>query len=277
MEFCSDFNAWSAAMKRVDPGISILGPELSWRYFPQGGSDDWLTPFLSRCRGRFDLVAIHRHPFAASAGTIANAMGDGAQLRQVVQGVRAQMAASGLAQVPLAITEADTSWDGRPENGTQSASPQTFYAGLWIADSLGAAIAQQLWAKCYWSLSEGWTLGIIEAGTGRPRPSYHAFRMVAEHVGPTLLQATAPAGISVYASRSASGAATALLVVNKNPTSNEETIVLSGASGAPASRTYEFPPYSLTALSIPDDGGAMRVWSCTKALADVGSPPEQVQ
>ena len=275
-QFCSDFNAWSTAMKRADSAISILGPELSWRYFPQTGSDDWLAPFLSRCRGRFDVVAIHRYPFAASASTIANAMGDVAQFRQVVQGVRAQMAASGLAQTPLAVTEANISWDGTPEYSTQSASPQTFYAGLWVADSLGAAIAQQLWAMCYWSLSEDWTLGFIEAG-GRPRPSYYAFQMVAEHVGPVLLPATVPSGFSVYASRSPGGDATSLLVVDKNPTSNQETIALAGVPGAPASRSYEFPAYSLTALSIPDDGGAMRVWSYTKALADAGSPPQQVQ
>jgi hypothetical protein len=276
-QFCADFNAFSAAMKRVDPGIWILGPELSWRYYPQTGSNDWLTPFLSRCRGRFDVVTIHRYPFAANESTIANAMGDVSRFRQVVQGVRAQMAASGLAQAPLAVTEANISWDGTPASSTQSASPQTFYAALWVADSLGAAIEQELWAMCYWSLSEGWTLGFVEAGTGKPRPSYYAFQMVAEHVGPTLLQATPPAGFSVYASRSASGDATALLVVNKNPTSNEETIVLSGVAGAPASRSYGFPPYSLTALSIPDDGGAMRVWSYTKALADAGSPPQQIQ
>jgi hypothetical protein len=130
---------------------------------------------------------------------------------------------------------------------------------------------------CYWSLSESWTLGFIEAGTGRPRPSYYAFQMVAEHVGPTLLRAAAPAGFSVYASRSASGDATALVVLNKNSTSNQETIVFSGVAGSPASRSYDFPPYSLTALSIPDDGGAMRAWSYTKALADAGSPPQQVQ
>ncbi len=124
-QFCSDFSDFSAAMKRVDPRIWILGPELSWKYFPQTGSNDWLTPFLSRCRSRFDVVAIHRYPFAAKDSTIANAMGDVTPFDRVVRGVRAQMAANGLAQVPLAVTEANISWDGTPANSTQSASPQT--------------------------------------------------------------------------------------------------------------------------------------------------------
>ena len=275
-QFCADFNAWSAAMKRADASIVVLGPELSWKYYPQSGANDWLTPFLSACRGHYDVVAIHRYPFAAGDSTVANAMGDVAHFEQVVQGVRTQMAAAGVGELPLAITEANISWDGTPATSTQSASPQTFYAGLWVADTLGAAIARQLWAMCYWSLSESWTLGFIEAG-GKPRPSYHAFQMVAEHLGPTLLQASAPPGFSVYASRSAGDDATALVVINKNATANTETIALAGLPGAPASRSYEFPAYSLTALDVPDDGGAMRVFLYTKAMADAGSGPQQVQ
>jgi hypothetical protein len=277
-QFCSDFNAWSAAMKRVDPAIRILGPELSWRYFPQTGANDWLTPFLSRCRGSFDVVAVHRYPFDAAHATLANATADVASFDSVVDGVRAQMASLGSGDVPLAITEANISWDGTPATSTQSASPQTFYAGLWVADTLGAAIRQRLWAICYWSLSEGWTLGMIEGGTGRPRPSYYAFQLVASHTGPTLLQAAPPLGFSVYASRSATADATLLVVINKNATSNRETVDLSGVAGAAAvAQAYEFPPYSLSALSIPDDGRPMQIWSYTKAIADAGGPPQQVQ
>ena len=276
-QFCADFNAYSAAMKRVDPSIAILGPELSWRYYPQTGSNDWLTPFLSRCRGSYDVVTIHRYPFAASDSTIANAMADVARFDAVVDGVRGQMDANRVGSVPLAITEANISWDGAPANSTQSASPQTFYAGLWFADTLGAAIRQRLWAMGYWSLSEGWTLGIIEAGW-RPRPSYYALQMVAAHTGPTLLHASAPAGFSVYASRDAAAGETDLIVINKNATSNRATVVFSDLAASPAvSPAYDFPPYSLTALAIPDNGARMRVWSYTKALADADQPPQQIQ
>lgn len=276
--FCDDFNAFSAAMRRVDPGIQILGPELSWKYYPQSGANDWLTPFLARCQGSFDVVAVHRYPFAAKDSTIANAMSDVTSFNSVVQGIRAQMNANGLAAVPLAITEANISWDGAPENSTQTASPQTFYAGLWVADTLAAAIQQRLWAMCYWSLSEYWTLGFVDATTRKPRPSYYAFQMVTSHTGPTLLQATPPAGFSAYASRSVANDATVLIVINKNATTNREAIVLSSLPTAPTgSLSYDSPPYSLSVLSIPDDGRPMQVWSYTKAMADAGSPPQQVQ
>ncbi len=275
--FCDDFNARSDAMKRVDPAIQILGPELSWKYPPQTGANDWLTPFLTRCRGRFDIVSIHRYPFDAQGATIANAMADVARFDSVVRTLGALLASMGLAEVPLAITEANVSWDGDPAHSTQSASPQTFYAGLWVADSLGAAIRQRLWAICYWSLSEGWTLGFFDTAA-RPRPSYYASQLVALHTGPTLLTATAPAGFSAYASRSADGRATLVVVINKNDTTNRESIAIAERTETPAgSYAYDFPPYSLSVVSIPDDGTPMKVWMYTKPMADAGTPPQQLQ
>jgi Glycosyl hydrolases family 39 len=276
--FCNDFNAFSAEMKRVDPGIQILGPELSWRYYPQSGANDWLTPFLSRCRRSFDIVAIHRYPFAAKDSTIANAMADVASFKSLVRSVRTLMDSNGLASTPLAVTEANISWDGAPESSTQSASPQTFYAGLWLADTLGAAIQQRLWAICYWSLSEGWTLGMIDPVAKTPRPSYYALQMVTNHAGPTLLDAAAPAGFSVYASRSADERATVLVVINKNATTNLETVLFADpAPGTGGPYSHDFPAYSLSVLSLPDDATPMKVWSYTKAMADAGSPPQQTQ
>ncbi len=275
--FCNDFNAYVDAMKRVDRDIQILGPELSWRYYPQTGSNDWLSPFLARCRGRYDVVAVHRYPFDANGATVANALADVSRFEGVVQAIRGRMAALGVGDVPLAITEANVSWDGAPEHSTQSASPQTFYAGLWLADSLAAALRQRLWAICYWSLSEGWTLGFIDASSHQPRPTYYAFQLVARHTGPRLLAATAPPGFSAYASRSADDRATVVIVINKNATVNRESIVISERATAAGVFAADFPPESLSVLSIPDGSAAPSIWRYTQAMADGGSPPQQVQ
>lgn len=78
-KFIADFKAFASAMKGVDSSIEILGPELSWKYYPnqpKNGANDWLTPFLAQCRGSYDIVTIHRYPFSAAQCSIANAMGD---------------------------------------------------------------------------------------------------------------------------------------------------------------------------------------------------------
>ncbi len=271
-DFCSDFNAFSIAMKAADPSIKILGPELSWKYYPKTGGDDWLTPFIQNCKGHFDIVSIHRYPFSASQSTIENAMADAANFNKVVDGVRSLMNANGLSSVPLAITEANISWDGDPSHSNYSASPQTFYAALWVADTLGEAIQQGLWAYCFWSISEGWTLSFIDGSSKEPKPNYYAYWMFTNNFGTKLLSATAPLGFSVYASRNENDD-TILIVINKNSTNNEETLKFSGFSTALPDQSYKFPAYSITCLTIPDNGNPIKILSYTKDQADQGKPP----
>ena len=278
-DYANDFNNFSQAMRQADPSIKILGPELAWKYFPNvTGTDDWLAAFLTLSKGNYDIVSVHRYPFDAQSSTIANAMADVKTFTSVVESVRTDMAGAGLPpNFPLAFTEANISWDGDPSHSTQTASPQTFFAGLWVADNLGAALQQGLWSINYWSLSEGWTTGFIDPVTHRPKPNYYAFQMISNRMGTTLIQATPPQGFSVYASRNAGNDTTILIVINKNATNNSETVVLSGLPVAPAVPAYRFPAYSLTCLSIPDNGALMSVWSYTQDMAANWQPPQRVQ
>jgi hypothetical protein len=278
-DYANDFNNFSQAMRQADPSIKILGPELAWKYFPNvTGTNDWLAAFLTLSKGNYDVVSVHRYPFDAQSSTIANAMADVTTFNSVVQGVRSDMAAAGLpANFPLAFTEANISWDGDPSHSIQTASPQTFFAGLWVADNLGAALQQELWSVNYWSISEGWTSSFIDATTRLPKPNYYALQLISNHMGPTLIQATPPQGFSVYASRDAANDTTILIVINKNATNNSETIVLSGLPSTPAVPAYKFPAYSLTCLSVPDNGSAISVRSYTQTMAASWQPPQRVQ
>ena len=277
-DFCNDFNIFSKAMKAVDSTIQILGPELSWKYPPQTGANDWLTPFLQNCKGSFDIVSLHRYPFAANQCTLANALNDSADFRSFVQNIRTVINNQGLSNIPLAITEANISWDGDPSHSNLPASPQTFYAGLWLADSLGVALEENLWTMAYWSMCETWTLGFLDSGTKQPKPTYYAFQMYSTHFGTKLIQAASvPDGFAVYASRDAANDRTILMVINKNNTTNQETIKFTNFGTSLSDRTYNFPNYSITCLKIPDNGDAMQIWSYTQNLANANSPPQQVQ
>ncbi|HXY00557.1 MAG TPA: hypothetical protein VEI54_06525 [Candidatus Limnocylindrales bacterium] len=278
-DYANDFNRFSQAMRQVDASIKFVGPDLAWKYFPNvSGANDWLAAFLTLSSGNYDVVSVHRYPFDAQDSTIANALADAQTFSSVIQGVRADMAAAGLPpNFPLAVTEANISWDGDPSHSIATASPQTFFAGLWVADNLSTALQLNLWSVNYWSLSEGWTTGFIDATTKLPKPSYYGFQMISNHVGTTLIQATPPQGFSVYASRNATNDTTILIVINKNATNNSETIVFSGLPTNPTVPAYKFPAYSLTCLTIPDNGSAMSVWSYTQAMAADGQPPERLQ
>ncbi len=273
-DLCNDFKSFSTSMKAVDPTIKIIGPDFSWKYYPGSGEDDWMTPFIQNCKGYFDIVSIHYYPFSADQCTISNAMADAGYFRKLLQALRSLFDANGLSNIPLAITESNITWDGDPSHSIYECSPQTFYAGLWLADNLGSVLENNLWAVCYWSLCEAWTLDFIDENSKQPKPNYYVYQMFTNNFGSSLISATFPQGFSVYASRNASNDQTILIVINKNCTNNQETIKFTGFNKSLKDKSYYFPAYSITCLTIPDNGSSMKVESYTKDIADNGKPPQ---
>jgi hypothetical protein len=250
--FCTTFSAFASAMRAVDPSIQLVGPDLSWKY--QSGSNDWLTPFLQSCGSVTDVVAVHRYPFDSTACTDKAAYADAATYRQTLSHLRDILQATGQSSKPLAITEANITWDGDPSNPTIAASPGTFPAGLWVADNLGVSLEAQLHSVSYWSLSEGYTLGFFD-GTS-PRPALYMLELFSNQFGTEALTVTgAPTSVSIYAGRDATNARSTLFVVNKTNSPLELTVNLTElARSAPA--TLNVLPLSLEVASLPDDGGA---------------------
>jgi hypothetical protein len=248
--FLETYLAFADAMKAVDSDILLVGPDLSWKY--QSGDNDWLTPFLEACGEAVDIVSIHRYPIDPAETTIDRAMGDAENFRNLIGQIRDKMGVAGMADAPLAITEANITWDGDPTSSTLEASPGTFYAGLWAADTLGVALEEGLFSYMFWSISEGWTLGILNGVS--PRPIYHMIKMYADHFGPNTLDTVADAeGVSAYAGRTDSDDGTVVMVLNKNALPSEQTIALDDGD-VDVKTVHVFPPYSLSAVTIPDDG-----------------------
>lgn len=263
--YCSTFREFALAMKAVDPSIQIFGPELSWKY--QTGSNDWLTPFLQGCGDVVDIISIHRYPIEPAACSESAAYADAPKYRAAIGHVRDLMAAAGQAEKPLAITEANITWDGEPAKSTMAASPGTFPAGLWVADSLGVALEAGLHSISHWSLSEGWTLGFFSEAL--PRPAFHVLKLFSTKFGTEALKVSGvPSGISVYAGRRVSDGNTTLFVVNK---SNKELALSVTLTELPRAECPPFnvAPISLLVVELPDDGAAPVL---TAYRADMTSP-----
>jgi hypothetical protein len=253
--FCSSVSAYVAAMKAVDPSIKILGPELSWKY--QSGSNDWLTPILQTCGALFDVVTVHRYPIDPAQTTVENAAADANSFATTLARLRTMMAAAGMAEKPLAITECNITWDGEPAKSTLPASPGTVPAGLWAADTFGVGLQAGLWAMVYWSTREGWTLGLFPSGGGEPRPSYWALDLFASQFGPTLLTVTSmPSGVRAYASRNQADTATQVIVVNWNRAVANLSFEVGGLDASTAVAAFALPALSVAAIEIPDVGAA---------------------
>jgi hypothetical protein len=251
-DYCAKVGAFVPAMKAVDSTIKIVGPDLSWKY--QSGANDWLTLILQQCGQYFDVVAVHRYPFDPTLSTAANAVTDAAAFKAVIASLRSKMQSAGYGSLPLAITETNITWDGTPAKSTLDASPGTLPAGLWMADALGVGITQGLWSIQPWSTREGWTLGFISP-TNVLRPSYYAALLYAGHFGTTAIAVSAsPTNVHAYASRSAAGDATQLIIVNYNTEAYALSVEQAGVATNPPTANVTVPPMSITAANVTDTG-----------------------
>jgi hypothetical protein len=265
--FCTTFKEFATAMRAVDPSIKIVGPDLSWKY--QSGTNDWLTPFLQNCGDVTDIVAVHRYPMAPTACTESAAYGDVATYRTLLSHLRDIMTKTAQGDKPLAITEANFTYDGDPAKSTMVASPGTFPAALWVADNLGASLEAQLHSVSYWSLSEGWTLGFF-SGTA-PRPAYYMLKLFSTGFGSEVLTVTgAPTGVSIYAGRDATAGKTSVFVVNKTTSPLKLTVDLAEVPRT-ASAALSVSPISLQVAVLPDDGSAPTI---TVYSADMAAPTQ---
>jgi hypothetical protein len=253
-DFCATFAEYASAMRAVDPDIELLGPELSWKYVT---GNDWLTPFLEECGEHVDVVAVHRYPFEPQRCTESAAYGDAAAFRRTIGNLRQILENTGQADKPLAITEANITWDGEPAKSTHPASPGTFPAALWVADQLGVGLEEGLHSLAFWSLSEGWTLGFFDGA--EPRPAAHVLRLFATGFGSEVLEVTgSTAQVSVYAGRHPEEGKTTLFVVNKTESTYDVSVELAGLPRGDGV-SLSARPISLTVAEIADAGGEPKI------------------
>jgi hypothetical protein len=271
-DYCATVSAFVPAMLAVDPSIQIVGPDLSWKY--QTGSQDWLTPILSDCGDLFDIISVHRYAVAPEQANSAQALSDAARFRAVITDLKAKIARSPRGERPLAFTETNITYNGDPAMPMFDASPGTLIAGLWAADALGVALESDVWSFDFWSIREGWTLGLIDSEK-KPRPAYHALGLFADHFGDSSVPVTsAPKDVHAYASRNAEDDATLAIVVNFTHSLQKLTVEVAELPSLVSAR-FELPPLSVSALELPDDGQASGfVYSSTEHAS--GSSPAPI-
>ncbi len=290
VDLCTLYQSYEPAMKAAnaaaaDGGVpmAFLGPELSYQYFP---GIDYLTPFLDACKSYVDIVAVHRYPFGGGTepgvtGTsIRGALTDVSNFRSTVASLKSILANHARPGTPLAITEANISFDYLATAYTPDAAvaePTTFYAGMWTADILGASLEAGLWTLAFWELSDPATaptvLGFLQSGA--PVPSYYTMQMIsASFHGNTVVPSGIPSGFSVYASYDPSAATTSIMVLNKTaPASN-----ISIAIDSLPMQSFSVPALSASLIQIPDSvSGGVHVLRYTQDQADAGTAPLVIQ
>jgi hypothetical protein len=289
-DLCTVYQSYEPAMKAANAAaadggapLTFLGPELSYQYIPGA---DYLTPFLDACKDYVDVVSVHRYPFGGGneqgvPGTsVQGALTDVTAFRSAVASLKTIVAGHARPGTPLAITEANISFDYQASVYTDAAlvaAPTTFYAGLWTADILGASLQTGLFTLAFWDIGDPASapsvLGFLQSGT--PTPAYYTMKMISANFhGTSIAPVGVPAGFSAYASYDPTAASTAVVVLNKTAPASTLTLAIDSLP----TQSFEFPALSATLVQIPDaPGSATHVLRYTQDLADAGEAPIVIQ
>lgn len=270
-QYCEVFKSYAQAMKAANAAtgsgveLKFVGPELAWQYIP---GHDWLSPFLDGCKDYIDVVSIHAYGFSANTLTLSGALNDVTNFRSFVAQEKALVAAHARPGTPLAITEANISYDWDPAKYTpdeRNVGPGTFYAAMWDADRMGAALEANLWNFSFWELAEtvqsasSSVFGFLQTDpsltppTYKETPEYHVQQMFnVSFTGTTVIPSGVPALMSVYASYDATKGSTAVMVINKDTVRKSLTLAVDNLTP----QTLSFAAMSINIVTVPDDPAA---------------------
>jgi hypothetical protein len=269
---------FALAMKAVDPTILLVGPDTN-QFTGEPAVDpkdaqgrDWLREFLKANGDLVDVVAVHRYPFPAQMNerpTLAQLLADAPRWDAIAANLRAVVREMTKRDLPIAITEFNSSWVGTMGGET---GLDTFNNALWLADVLGRLIRQGVDFIAQFTLQSNSNIG----GYGlfmrdTPTPSYYVYQMWQRFGNQLVYASSDDPKVSLYAARK-DGALT-LMVINLSDQPQRRPITLDhfapngradvrlfdpqhNAEALPALEVsakfnYTLPPTSVTLLTIP--------------------------
>lgn len=252
-----EWRAIAEAMLAVDPSIEFIGPDITQYVVTnpdpltlmpgtQGGipydaeGNDWLTPFLRANADLLAYVSIHRYPWPG-AGNGKGATIDGLRRQPVewdtaIPNLRQVIREAAGRDIPIAVTEINS-------NSANSiggeASLDSFYNAIWLGDSLGHLIDQQVGAVAVWDMQGGAGRGWGLIASYDVRPTYYTYIMYT-HFGSELLSAASgDPDVSIYAARRDDGTLT-LMVINLGPDEVTKTLALDGFTPSGDAEVWRF-------------------------------------
>lgn len=278
-DYANAFIQFSIKMHQNDPSIQVLGPEISQYYgvgagpFDSGGHA-WMDEFL-RIVGDFekqncgpnkkypynllDGVSFHRYPFALKHQDSGVLLSSTEEWNYLLPGLREQIKRLIGRDLPISITELNT-------NPTSNLNIPESQAALWLGDSLGELMNQQVSNVVYFSAaSVNNPYPLIDAGGNLTMMggTMKLFGQLQSNVVPLAIQHD-PVG--TYATLDNSRKTLGLFFVNKSAQQQVVQITPNDhlASFSPwHSQTVTLAPYTMVVLTMHRNNPQTDVMSFT--------------
>jgi hypothetical protein len=238
-EFNREWRTFAQAMKKADPSILLLGPELH-QFTGDPASNpkdsqgkDWMTEFLRANGDLVDVVAIHRYPYPRNEknATIADLRENSKEWDTTIAYLRDLIHRETGRDLPIAVTEINSHYS-KAVGG--EATPDSHYNAIWLADVLGRMIRNRVLIMNHWMLTSkggygGW--GLVERSD--VYPSYHVYQLYREFGSELVYSSSPDPDVTVYAAKRADGALT-IVVINLADAARQMPLTLQGAAPGPA-------------------------------------------
>lgn len=212
-----EWRAIAQAMKKVDPSIKLMGPEIhQWNSsyettLKDSAGRDWMIEFLKANGDLLDVVTIHRYPMHSPSNpvTVESLRQNTRQWAEEIDYLRQVMRETIGRELPIAITELNS--DPSPAM-LQQASPDSFYNAIWYADVLGQLINADVFMVNQWVISQRSTgLGLLQGEN--IRPTFYVFPLYKNFGSEQVFAASGVADVDIFAAKRKDGALT-LMVIN---------------------------------------------------------------
>ena len=235
VRFNHDWRAMALAMKAVDPGIQLLGPEVdgytsNLASNPKDASGrDYMTEFLKVNGDLVDIVTVHRYPFPTDkSGTpvsVDTMRANSAEWDQTIPYLRDLIHKTTGRDIPIGVTEINSYWSSQIAGPT---TPDSFYSAIWYADVLGRLIKQRVSLVNYFLLANN-TGGLGLISNTVLRPTYYVFQMYSHFGSEQVYAASGIPNVSVYAAKRADGTLT-LILINLSDTRQDVPLQVQGVA-----------------------------------------------
>jgi hypothetical protein len=237
-EYVQTFIQFSIAMHQIDPTIQVFGPEISQYGGPNKDPIDaqgkhWMATFLTGVSTYerlhpdphfhlLDGISFHRYPFDNATNASTALLQSSSEWDTSIPTLRQQVRQDFGYDIPVAVTEVNTN--------PGSLVPQTGFASLWWADTLGRLMSQQTEFVAFFSAE----------GVDTPYPLFNSHDLRATsmlrtmqlfaHLQTNFIPVQMPlTPVGVYATQDTSHQTVSLLFVNK--TDEPQQVSISPESG----------------------------------------------
>lgn len=274
-DYVNDFRDVYNAMKKEDPSILVMGPELAWKYAE--GEQDWITPFIRYDGDIVNMVSLYRYGALHSAGFSAKSFPvslDGE--RALLRSLRDKISENSDNAIPLLVTGGAACAEPVTAKTKEEAASDEFEAALWEAEEKGFSLEEGA-GMCLFSL-EG--IGLTGAPAGMT-PTYWALKLWSGMIhGKILNVETQIPNLSAYATQDPRTRDVTLLIVNKGDRYSRPKMQFNGKeadlmvdAGLDQRFDYEIPSYSISLLKVKADRSPGQALLYTSKMARTGNEP----